>query len=61
MRIRSQTRKKTSDVIGYSQGRLTVSAAVDEKDGHASRFLCMCSCGNDEAIAGREKKFKEMQ
>lgn len=51
MRIRSQTRKKTSDVIGYSQGRLTVSAAIDEKDGHASRFLCMCSCGKDKVIS----------
>lgn len=51
MRIRSQSRKKISDVIGYSQGRLTVSAPVDGKNGHASRFLCMCSCGKDKVIS----------
>jgi len=50
-RIRNRSRKKVSEVIGYSQGRLTVSASVDEKDGHAFRFLCMCSCGNDKVIS----------
>ena len=44
---------KAIDIIGHRFGRWTVIKKVENKNGRDAKFLCLCDCGTEKEVLGK--------